>query len=185
MDEKWDFEFDEQIFNDDGVSVLATGSREEPVLACGDASGGADTHSPRVRRVGMGFSFIKRRDPVEFGLNGRSPLAGRTQTVCRGKLAVFEYILRRTSGWLIYITDNVAVQRGFESQVYRQPKEAASEVDLWASVGRLMHERGSGVVAVLFMNSHTTRLESLQRSIAQWMWERDQRADELAGRAAR
>eukprot|EP00959_Pyramimonas_sp_CCMP1952_P460590 9480153-Pyramimonas_sp.AAC.1 len=86
--------------------IFAEGTDDNPVYICGDAGGGADTHSPKMRRVGLGFVIVERRNPVRLGLEAWGPLPGRRQTVYRGELAVLEYVLRCTRGAVVYLTDN-------------------------------------------------------------------------------
>eukprot|EP00959_Pyramimonas_sp_CCMP1952_P341663 7156869-Pyramimonas_sp.AAC.1 len=69
----------------------------QPLVIYGDASGGADTHDPRLRRVGLAAAASvpgsNDESPCVFGL-----LPGDRQTVARGELYMLEVAIRWPTG---------------------------------------------------------------------------------------
>eukprot|EP00959_Pyramimonas_sp_CCMP1952_P274292 5733299-Pyramimonas_sp.AAC.1 len=90
---------------------LGHGTRTEPVVICGDASGGKDSRDDRLRRVGLSIVIIGQFEPAPISCTVSGPLMGTPQTVPRGELSALELGIRLTTGHLTFVSDNDEVVR--------------------------------------------------------------------------
>eukprot|EP00959_Pyramimonas_sp_CCMP1952_P353524 7406771-Pyramimonas_sp.AAC.1 len=80
------------------AGCLGQGTEDAPLLVFGDASGGKDTHDPRLRRVGIAVTVIESLSPFQLGPHVLGPLPGPSQTVPRGEIAALDLVIR-SEGW--------------------------------------------------------------------------------------
>jgi ribonuclease HI len=191
------------------VPVDALGALEglsDVVLAFGDASGGAASAVPVLRRVGWGLAWIPfgaeaaaaalaDPDGAFAGAGVASGnLAGPRQTVNRGELRAFLVLLESSRGAarVHFVTDSGYVQRGFWRAVRRgaatrgnrQRLRARSNVDLWTRVDHELAVAGR-VVEVSKVASHRARhTAALGGAEALLHFVGNELADVLAGGAA-
>eukprot|EP00959_Pyramimonas_sp_CCMP1952_P228668 4780822-Pyramimonas_sp.AAC.1 len=122
------------------------------LVTYGDASGGADTHEPRLRRIGLAAAADAPHSnddvPCVFG-----PLPGDHQTVARGELYMLEVAIRWSTGPTVYVTDNEEVCRGWWARVYDHPTGPNS--DIWRSIKKHPHDRPVSEIVVLKVTSHS------------------------------
>eukprot|EP00959_Pyramimonas_sp_CCMP1952_P034135 715463-Pyramimonas_sp.AAC.1 len=73
-----------QVSHNDDLNqhYFGEGSELEPLLIHGDASGGCDTHDPRLRRIGLAVSAVGE-EPGPDSKFVFGPLPGPRQTVPR------------------------------------------------------------------------------------------------------
>eukprot|EP00959_Pyramimonas_sp_CCMP1952_P235473 4920746-Pyramimonas_sp.AAC.1 len=91
---------------------MGHGSEQEQVFVCGDASGGKDTGSNKLRRVGLAIVRMLSKDRSLAHSCVAGPLTGSRQVVARGELKAFQMALYCTSGALTYVTDCDMVAEG-------------------------------------------------------------------------
>ena len=79
---------------------------ETQVVIAGDASGGPDSSSNKLRRAAVAIVSFAQLDPeVQIPSTSCGPLAGLRQVVARGEVKAFYMAIWCSSGYLTYITD--------------------------------------------------------------------------------
>ena len=163
---------------------MGHGSKDRPLFLFGDASGGADTSDPRLRRVGLGVLVAISFSPFIMGPHARGPLCGPSQTVPRGELRALEIAIRWTTGYIIFVTDCESVAKGWWDGSYHQP--SGPQADIWREISDHLTRQGrdASTIIVLQVPSHLEGAEIIQRKIPTWLIEGNEAADCLADEAA-
>ena len=163
----------------DGVvrGAFGTGAPGRPIWLFGDASGGPDTMSPKLRRVGLAVVSFGTEYSAVGAVFG--PLVGHRQTVHRGELKSFVMALWMTFGDVIYVSDCDNVVSGWFAGQHLRPW--GDDADLWAEVRDAAEGRS---VTVLFTNSHLNANDVVQGRGVSWLVYGNAVVDDLADFAA-
>ena len=156
-----------------------------PLDVFGDASGGANSSDPRIRRVGLGIVTLRwRHDRWEPATSVFGSLVGR-QSVPRGETFAFLWALQRTAGPINYITDNEGLMLNWQRGRAFHP--AGSNADLWWMIKRAIETRpgGSVGVTVIFINSHPEPRDLERDDAPLYLFAGNAMADAVAGEAAK
>ena len=119
----------------------------------GDASGGANASSPRLRRIGVGLvrlPWLVCNIMASLALN---LLSSEEQEVGRGETVALLEACRRTTCNLRFTTDRLSVYQGWHGKVWRQRKSKLQTMDLWWEVGQHA-EAGNRAIQVFWVESH-------------------------------
>ena len=163
---------------------LGAGTTQAPLVLFGDASGGRDTHDPRLRRVGLAVAHLHCYDPPTLGPHIMGPLPGASQSVPRGELLALLWALRYSVGVLIYVTDCSEVARGWYAELFRRPE--GPQADLWRMVGQLLLDQARHPTCIVIMQvpSHLSAREFIARGIPSWLVVGNACVDALTGESA-
>ena len=160
------------------------GSEDRPfdlppgALVAVDASGGAFTADPRLRRVTFGLVVVNAESQVLGGIGGQVP---GVQTVNRGELFAATLAFERTTGMLELITDSSYVSRPFAEDMDDHSHHPAFHFDLWGRLGEVKVDRQFKMVKV---KSHRTVQQVWQERADVRHWLGNEGADAVASWAA-
>ena len=135
-----------------GPGCLGTGTFGSPVVLYGDASGGENSGSPELRRVGLAICRCDQLDPPVASAGVMGPLVKLKQTVANGEVEALRMAIFCTQGYLLYATDNEAVVLGWYCKLDCCPKGDSAAA--WAGVATALGSRCRSMVSVCFVNSH-------------------------------
>ena len=155
----------------------------------GDGSGGPDSRDYRTRRCGFGIAILSLgTNPEDCRLLGhaRGTVPGK-QTVPRAEAMALLHVLTYTVGHCTYVCDNLGVCNRF----WGLSKAGYNSKDnglLWYHIGLALERRvasGHGSLEVVWMPSHISFEEAINRGYSAAHWVANQCADKLAGEAAK
>ena len=159
------------------------------MLLAGDSSGGANSRDFRTRRCGFGLAIISFSNDVgDCKLLGhaRGDVPGK-QTVPRAEAMALLFTLIHTIGCCTYVCDNLGVCKrfwGLSASSYSSKDNGL----LWYHIGLALERRiasGYGSLEVVWMPSHISFEEAINRGYSAAHWVGNQCADKLAGDAAK
>ena len=85
------------------------------------------------------------------------------QTNNRAEFSAFISAMLNTRGRLHYWTDSEVLFKGWLAGRHTKPASWSSMGDLWVEIGAALSDRGHCRVEVLWMNSHLSLAESMQK----------------------
>ena len=146
----------------------------------GDASGGRDTASPRLRRVGCGLVQIDWDTHRPVAARGWS-LAAEPHTVSRGELVCFKNALVYTQCHVLFVTDNDNVMKGWQERRWRNLDPCSADADVWADIRQQLALKPDRMVNVIKVESHLTEAERNAHLLSDYLLDGNDSADTLAG----
>ena len=159
------------------------------LIIAGDGSGGPDSRDYRTRRCGFGVAILHYSANLEqckMVGHARGTVPGK-QTVPRAEAMALLHVLTCTTGYCTYVCDNLGVCNRF----WGLSKAGYSSKDnglLWYHIGLAVERRkasGHGSLEVVWMPSHISFEEAINRGYRAAHWLANQCADKLAGDAAK
>ena len=152
----------------------------------GDGSGGKFGRDPRTRRCGFGLVVLKPQsnDSDAFDYLGHvyGAVPGK-QTVPRSEATVLWHALKYTSGNAVYMIDALGTMRSLSKGASYEP---LSNGLLWQAINQAKQQRldeGRGWLELVWIESHQTFEQAVNRGWSPVQWTANWYADSLADKA--
>ena len=126
--------------------------RDGRLVVAGD--GACSNQGTQIARAGCGGFF-----GPDHALNFAFPLEGPAQDSDRAELRALLRVARWTPKATEYLTDNEAVQVGFEKLLLHHPRPWTEHNDLWHALRQVLEHRGWDFLVVSFVKGHATEVD--------------------------
>ena len=154
----------------------------------GDGSGGSSSQDFRIRTCG--FALIIGDPSLDFSTcsyygHAWGSVPGK-QTVPRAEATALLHALRTTTGYAVFLCDNIGVVKRFGRLAKRENQSKENGL-LWQQIAQARHARlvrGHGVLEVVWIPSHLTYENAINMGYKGGQWVINSTADRLAGHAA-